>query len=192
MQAISVAVAVALALAAPGVSARVTREQGRSPRPPSRLMAPRVWIEQSGAFSIERPDGDRWSFRGDARGPDGERLPLVARASETGAQLIVQNADGVKSLRQLARLLADHLQAEEGLHVEEVNRLLARGGEAYGFAFSVSDEARGRVAVVRTGEHVALVIASWPMGAPPVVAEDVDAMIGSLGPPPNALPPGVF
>jgi hypothetical protein len=191
MRALSLAVAVALGVAAP-LSARVTREQGRSARPQSRLTPPRMWIEQSGAFSIERPDGDRWSFRGDARGPDGERLPLLARAAENGAQLIVQNADGVTSLRQLARLLADHLQAEEGLRVEEVSRLIARGGEAYGFAFSVSDEARGRVAVVRTGEHVALVIASWPMGAPPVVAEDVEAMIGSLGPPPNALPPGVF
>ena len=109
-----------------------------------------------------------------------------------GAQLIVQNADGVTSLRQLARLLADHLQTEQGVHVEDVNRVPARGGEAYGFTFSVSDEARGRVAVVRAGEHVALVIASWPMGAPPAVAEDVESMIGSLGPPPNALPPGVF
>jgi len=185
-------VVASLALAAPATRARVTREQGRAPRPQSRLSAPRTWIEQSGAFSIERPDGDRWSFRGDARGPDGERLPLLARAAETGAQLIVQSADGVTSLRQLARLLADHLQAEQGVHVEEVGRVLSRGGEAYGFTFSVSDEARGRVAVVRAGEHVALVIASWPMGAPPVVAEDVEAMIGSLGPPPNALPPGVF
>src|SRR5881227_1329885 len=100
------------ALASPAASARVTREQGRAARPPSRLQVPRMWTEQSGAFSIERPDGDRWSFRGDARGPDGERLPLLARAPETGAQLIVQNADGVTSLRQLARLLADHLQAE--------------------------------------------------------------------------------
>src|SRR5207248_5805207 len=191
MRPLPLLVGVALVIA-PAVSARVTREQGRSPRPQSRMTAPRVWIEQSGAFSIERPDGDRWSFRGDARGPDGERLPLVARAPEAGAQLIVQSADGITSLRQLARLLADHLQGEEGVHVEEVNRLPARGGEAYGFAFSVSDEARGRVAVVRTGEHVALVIASWPMGASPLVAEDVEGMIGSLGPPPNALPPGVF
>ena len=127
MRPLPLLVGVALVIA-PAVSARVTREQGRSPRPQSRMTAPRVWIEQSGAFSIERPDGDRWSFRGDTRGPDGERLPLVARAPETGAQLIVQNADGVTSLRQLARLLADHLQAEQGLHVEEVNRLLARGG----------------------------------------------------------------
>ena len=181
-----------LALGSPAAPARVTREQGRTPRPPPRLQAPRLWTEQSGAFSIERPDGDRWSFRGDARGPDGERLPLLAKAPEAGAQLIVQSADGISSLRQLARLLADHLQAEQGVHVEDVSRLPARGGEAYGFTFSVSDEARGRVAVVRAGDHVALVIASWPMGAPPAVAEDVEGMIGSLGPPPNALSPGVF
>jgi len=183
---------ISIALASPAALARVSGQQGRAPRPPPRLQAPRMWTEQSGAFSIERPAGDRWSFKGDARGPDGERLPLVARAPEAGAQLIVQNADGISSLRQLARLLADHLQTEQGVHVEDVNRLPARGGEAYGFTFSVSDEARGRVAVVRAGEHVALVIASWPMGAPPVVAEDVESMIGSLGPPPDALPPGVF
>ncbi len=183
---------IAFALASPAALARVTREQGRAARPPPRLQAPRMWTDQTGAFSLERPDGDRWSFKGDARGPDGERLPLLALAPETGAQLIVQNADGVSSLRQLARLLADHLQTEQGVRVEDVNRLPARGGEAYGFAFSVSDEARGRVAVVRTGEHISLVIASWPMGAPPTVAEDVEAMIGSLGPPSNALSPGVF
>jgi hypothetical protein len=192
MRVFLVAAGLSLALSSPPALARVTREQGRAARPPSRLQAPKVWTEQSGAFSIERPEGDRWSFRGDARGPDGERLPLLARAPEAGAQLIVQNADGIASLRQLARLLADHLQTEQGVRVEDVGRVPARGGEAYGFTFSVSDEARGRVAVVRAGEHVALVIASWPMGAPAAVAEDVEAMIGSLGPPPDALPPGVF
>jgi len=188
-----VAASLAVALASPHVGARVTREpQGRAARPAPRLQAPRLWTDQAGAFSIERPDGERWSFKGDARGPDGEALPLLAMAPETGAQLIVQNADGVSSLRQLARLLADHLGSEQGVRVEDLHKLPARGGEAYGFAFSVSDEARGRVAVVRAGEHVALVIASWPMGAPPTVAEDVEAMIGSLGPPSGSLPPGVF
>src|SRR3982074_3196101 len=99
MRVFSAMAAVSLALASPPALSRVTREQGRAPRPPPRLQAPRLWTEQSGAFSIARPDGDRWSFRGDAHGPDGERLPLLARAPETGAQLIVQNADGVASLR---------------------------------------------------------------------------------------------
>jgi len=36
------------------------------------------------------------------------------------------------------------------------------------------------------------VIASWPLGAPPEVIDDVDAMIGSIGPIPGAMPPNTF
>src|SRR5438270_9046369 len=129
MRALFVASTIAFALAPPPASGRVTPQQGRAPRPPSRLQAPRLWTDQAGAFSIERPDGERWSFKGDARGPDGEALPLLAMAPETGAQLIVQNADGVSSLRQLARLLADHLGSEQGVRVEDLHKLPARGGE---------------------------------------------------------------
>ena len=142
--------------------------------------------------ALERPDQDRWMFRSGVRGPDGEPLPLLAMSQETGAQLMVQSADGIRDLRMLARLLMENLSNESRVHVEELERVLARGGEAYGFSFTVADEVRGRVAVVRAGDHVALAIASWPMGAPPEVVDDVDAMIGSLGPVPGALPPGVF
>jgi hypothetical protein len=184
------ALVVAMATAA---SARVTQEpQGRQPRPPPRLSAPRLWSDQAGAFALERPTGDRWSFRADARGPDGEPLPLLAQSVESGAQLIIQSADGVTSLRALTRLLADHLGTESGVRVQDIENVLSRGGEAYGFEFTVSDEARGRVAVVRAGDHVALVIASWPMGAPPTVADDVEEMIGTLGPAPGTLPKDVF
>jgi hypothetical protein len=151
-----------------------------------------LWSDQAGAFALERPTGDRWSFRGDARGPDGESLPLLAQSVESGAQLIVQSADGVTSLRALTRLLADHLGTEAGVRVQSIENVTSRGGEAYGFGFTVSDEARGRVAVIRAGDHVALVIASWPMGAPPTVADDVEEMIGTLGPAPGKLPADVF
>jgi hypothetical protein len=78
------------------------------------------------------------------------------------------------------------------VRVQAIENVTSRGGEAYGFAFTVSDEARGRVAVVRAGDHVALVIASWPMGAPPTVSDDVEEMIGTLGPAPGKLPADVF
>jgi hypothetical protein len=187
------ALAATLALLAAPAFARVTREvQGRTPKPPSRLQVPRLWSDQAGAFALERPTGDRWSFRSDARGPDGESLPLLAQSVESGAQLIIQRADGVTSLRALTRLLADHLGTEAGVRVQEIERVMSRGGEAYGFAFTLSDEARGRVAVVKAGEHVALVIASWPMGASPTVADDIEEMIGTLGPAPGKLPQDVF
>src|SRR5256885_522608 len=177
------ALATSLALFGTAAFARVTREpRGRTPRPPSRLESPRLWSDQAGAFALERPTGDRWSFRGDARGPDGEPLPLLAQSVDSGAQLIIQSADGVTSVRALTRLLADHLGTEAGVRVQAIENVASRGGEAYGFAFTVSDEARGRVAGGRAGDHVALVSAGWPIGAPPTGADEVEEMVGTLGP----------
>ncbi len=191
MRALRPCVAAAL-LVATSVEARIERPMGRAPRASQRLSAPRIWQDKQGAFALERPDGERWSFQGGVRGPDGGMLPLLALSEDSGAQLIVQNADGLTNVKALTSLLAEHLTEEQRVHVEEVERVLARGGEAYAFSFTVADEARGRVAVVKAGDHLALVIASWPLGAPPSVSEDVEEMIGSLGPVPGALPPGAF
>lgn len=151
-----------------------------------------MWSDRDGAFSLARPAGEGWRFQGGSHGPDGAPLPLLALSEDTGAQLIVQNADGVQSLRALARLLAEHLGEEQRIHVEDPQAIAARGGEAYAFSFTVADESRGRVAVVKSGEHVALVIASWPLGASASVAEDVEGMIGSLGPVAKAAAPGSY
>ena len=190
MPTVFAAAVLALAL----LPARVTTPPlGRAPKAPQHgMQAPRLWQDRSGQFALARPGNERWMFRAGVRGPDGEPVPLLAMSQESGAQLVVQSADGINDLRLLARMLMENLQNEQRVHVEDIERVLARGGEAYGFSFTVADEVRGRVAVVRAGDHVALVIASWPMGAPPEVVDDVDAMIGSLGPVPGALPPGVF
>jgi hypothetical protein len=181
-----------LSLAVSLVPARVTSPLGRAAKPERALPVPKMWQDRTGQFALERPDAERWMFRSGVRGPDGEPVPLLASSEETGAQLVVQSADGVNDIRLLARMLMDNLANEARVHVEDLQRVLARGGEAYGFSFTVADEVRGRVAVVRAGDHVALAIASWPLGAPPEVVDDVDAMIGSLGPVPGTLPPGVF
>src|SRR5256712_4805486 len=172
--------------------ARVTSPRGRAQSPGQGLPPPKMWQDRTGHFALERPAAERWMLRSGVRGPDGEPVPLLAMSQETGAQLVVQTADGIHDIRLLARMLMENLAGESRVHVEDVQRLLARGGEAYGFSFTVADEVRGRVAVVRAGDYVALAVASWPMGAPPEVVDDVDAMIGSLGPVPGALPPGVF
>ncbi len=182
-------------LVATAVQARIERPMGRAPRRSQRsleLVAPKLWQDKQGAFALERPEGDRWSFQGSVRGPDGGMLPLLALSEDSGAQLVIQNADGLTNVKALTRMLAEHLTEEQRVHVEDIERVLARGGEAYAFSFTVADEARGRVAVVKAGNHLALVIASWPLGAPPTVSEDVEEMIGSLGPVPGALPPGAF
>jgi hypothetical protein len=188
----AIAGAALLSLAVLLLPARVTSPMGRAPKPQHGLQAPRMWQDRTGQFALERPDQERWMLRSGVRGPDGEPVPLLAMSQETGAQLVVQSTEGIHDLRLLARMLMENLSSESRVHVEDVQRVLARGGEAYGFSFTVADEVRGRVAVVRAGDHVALAIASWPMGAPPEVVDDVDAMIGSLGPVPGSLPPGVF
>jgi hypothetical protein len=189
----SLPIAAATLLALGLLPARVTPPLGRAPKAPEHsLKAPKLWQDRTGHFALERPGNERWLFRAEVRGPDGKPVPLLAFSQETGAQLVVQSADGVSDLRLLTRILMENLSGEQRVHVDELERVLARGGEAYGFSFSVADEVRGRVAVVRTGEHIALAIASWPMGAPPEVVDDVDSMIGSLGPVPGTLPPGVF
>jgi len=181
-----------LSLAVSLAPARVTSPMGRAPKPGHGLSTPKMWQDRTGHFALERPAAERWMLRSGVRGPDGEPVPLLAMSQESGAQLVVQSADGIHDIRLLARMLMENLAGEARVHVEDVQRVLARGGEAYGFSFTVADEVRGRVAVVRAGDYVALAVASWPMGAPPEVVDDVDAMIGSLGPVPGALPPGVF
>jgi hypothetical protein len=154
---------------------------GRTPRL-ARPSEPRFWVEESGMFSLLRPDGDQWSFESDARDPAGDKIPLVVRSEETGAQLSVQSAEGVPSAQVLVALLAERLALEAHVSVDEPIRLQARGGQAYAFTFTSGDESRGRVAVVPAGDHFVLVVASWPLGSPAQVSEDVDRMIASVGP----------
>ena len=157
-----------LLLAVSLAPARVTSPMGRAPKPGHGLSTPKMWQDRTGHFALERPAAERWMLRSGVRGPDGEPVPLLAMSQESGAQLVVQSADGIHDIRLLARMLMENLAGEARVHVEDVQR------------------------VVRAGDYVALAVASWPMGAPPEVVDDVDAMIGSLGPVPGALPPGVF
>jgi hypothetical protein len=182
---------VALALAPSLAFARVTTPLGRTPKAEHRGQA-KLWEDSDGQFAIARPDGSRWSFQSKVRGPGGQQVPLFASAQGSGAQLVVQSAEGITDLKLLTRMLNDNLGKQEAVRVETIERLLARGGDAFGFKFTVADETRGRVAVVRTGQHIALVIASWPFGTAPEIVDDVEAMIGSLGPVPEAMAPGVF
>lgn len=182
---IAAAILALAALLSPAAPARLVRPLGRTPQVQPGLEAKGLWVDPREMFALQRPPGGRWSFSAGARGPQGEMLPLLALSVESGAQVIVQSAARVPSVRSLAQALAARLGDEEGLRTEQVEELAARGGEAYGFWFTVASESRGRVAVVRAGDHVALMIASWPLGAPPQVSDDVASMIQSLGPVPS-------
>jgi hypothetical protein len=177
-------IAAVLALAPSLASARITPPLGRSPKAPQRGQQ-KLWEDSDGQFAIKRPDGNRWSFQSKVRGPDGQAVPLFASAEDSGAQLVVQSAEGITDLKVLTKMLNENLSQQQKVRVEDIQPLLARGGDAFGFKFSVAQETRGRVAVVRTGQHIALVIASWPFGTSPEIVDDVEVMIGSLGPIPS-------
>jgi len=98
--------------------ARVTRPLGRAPKTPEHgLKVPKLWQDRTGQFALERPGNERWMFRAGVRGPDGEPVPLLALSQESGAQLVVQSADGINDLRLLARMLMENLSNEQRVHV---------------------------------------------------------------------------
>src|SRR5207237_9493053 len=105
---------------------------GRGPKPGPGRSSPELWQDRTGQWALERPAAERWMLRGGVRGPDGEAVPLLAMSQETGAQLVVQTADGIHDIRLLARMLMENLAGESRVHVEDLQRVLARGGEAYG------------------------------------------------------------
>src|SRR5881409_4282886 len=72
------------------------------------------------------PENEHWMFRAGVRGPDGELVPLLAMSQESGAQLVVQSADGITDLRLLARMLMQNLSVEQRVHVDDVEKLRAR------------------------------------------------------------------
>src|SRR3954462_14020703 len=135
----AISAAAMLSLAVSLVPARVTSPLGRAPQPQHGLSVPKPGEPRPGQSARERPGSERWAFRSGVRGPDGEPVPLLAMSQETGAQLVVQSADGVNDLRMLARLLMENLSNEQRVHVEDLEKVLARGGEAYGFSFTVAD-----------------------------------------------------
>src|SRR5436305_1753006 len=126
-----IAIAAAAVLSLGLLPARVTTPLGRAPKTPEHgLKVPKLWQDRTGQFALERPGNERWMFRAGVRGPDGEMVPLLALSQETGAQLVVQSADGINDLKMLARMLMENLSNEQRVHVEDVERLLARGGRA--------------------------------------------------------------
>src|SRR5205809_452684 len=118
--------ALALELKGKGDAAAAAAEleelRGRAPKPQHGLQSPKMWEDRAGLFALQRPENEHWMFRAGVRGPDGELVPLLAMSQESGAQLVVQSADGITDLRLLARMLMQNLSNEQRVHVEEVEK----------------------------------------------------------------------
>jgi hypothetical protein len=102
-------------------------------------------------------------------------------AHSSGAQIVIQVSEPVDSPDRLAGLLHARLTAEPSLKLTMPHPLQVDAGlAACGFGFKADGDADGRVAIIDVGEHVVLVVASWPARAGERVVRDVDALVRSV------------
>jgi hypothetical protein len=145
-------------------------------------------------FTVNRPAGDDWAVATNVHSPDGSDIPIVVAHPESGAQIVLQVSERADTPQNLAEMLRSRLAAEPALDLSKPKRLtLDSGADASGFEFHVKGEAHGRVAVIDVGDHVVLVVASWPEDAGDEVVEAIDGVVKSVrqsgGATPAMLPP---
>jgi hypothetical protein len=151
-----------------------TSAGGASPVARETLTAPEL------GFSLEKPTGEAWVVATDVLSPDGHPIPLVV-AHSSGAQVVVQVSEPVDSPARLAGLLHARLSAEPTLKLGPPRSVEVDAGlAASGFGFKAGADARGRVAIIDVGEHVVLVVASWPTNAGERVVHDIDGLVRSV------------
>jgi hypothetical protein len=132
-------------------------------------------------FTLDRPAGDDWAVATNVHSPEGNDIPIVVAHPESGAQIVLQVSDIGDTPQNLATMLRSKLAAEESLELSEPARLENdSGAQASGFEFRVRGEAKGRVAVIDVGDHIVLVVASWPEDADETVVQAIDGVVRSV------------
>jgi len=132
-------------------------------------------------FAIDKPAGDEWAMATDVTSPEGRPIPVVVAHPGSGTQIVVQVSRPLGPPHDLADMLRGKLEGERELRIGDTKRLQNKSGlEAWGFTFAVKGEASGRVAIVQVGEHVVLVVASWPEAADKKLVQAVDDVVASV------------
>jgi hypothetical protein len=150
---------------------------------------PEPWVSDELGVALDKPAGDGWAAATDVVSPDGNAIPLVVAHGASGAQIVVQVSEPVDTPERLAAMLRARLSGEQALELGETRPVkVDSGSEAYGFPFHVEGEANGRVAIIQAGEHVVLIVASWPEDASRRVVDDVDGLVRSVRRSPTAQP----
>jgi hypothetical protein len=140
-------------------------------------------------FALDRPASEGWAMATDVTSPEGRPIPVVVAHPDSGAQIVVQVSKPVGSPEELAQALRDKLKDEKTLEIGKTGRIENRSGqEAWGFPFTVKGEASGRVAIVLVGEHVVLLVASWPEKADRKLVNEVDSVVTSVRPSTDSEP----
>jgi hypothetical protein len=132
-------------------------------------------------FELDKPAGSDWAVATNVTSPEGRAIPVVVAHPDSGAQIVIQVSEPVDSPRLLAGMLREKLNAEQTLALGQPRKLeMNCGSEAYGFEFAIKGEAKGRVAVISTGDQIVLVVASWPEKVDKHVVADIDGVVRSV------------
>lgn len=151
-----------------------------------------TWTSPELGVSLDKPHGTEWQVVTGVISPDGRPLPLVVSHEGSGAQIVVQVSEPVQTPRAMAELLHGKLGEEPTLELGDAGRVdVDSGTDAYGFTFHVDGEANGRVAIIRVGEHLVLVVASWPEDAGERIVHDVDGLVRSVREAAGAIAPAM-
>lgn len=132
-------------------------------------------------FELDQPAGDGWALATGVSSPEGRDIPVVVAHPESGAQIVIQVSTPESNPKSLAHMLKTRLEVELPMNISDPEPIAMEfGGDAYGFAFVMSGEAAGRVAVIQLGEQMILVVASWPEDASTDIVSDIDAVVKSV------------
>lgn len=132
-------------------------------------------------FELDQPPGEGWALATGVSSPEGRDIPVVVAHPESGAQIVIQVSSPESSPKNLAYMLKTRLEVELPMNISDPEPLaMESGGDAYGFAFVMTGEAAGRVAVIQVGDQMVLVVASWPEDASNDIVSDIDSVVRSV------------
>lgn len=140
-------------------------------------------------FELDQPESSGWAVATDVTSPEGREIPVVVAHPESGAQIVVQVSQPDTTPESLAHMLKTRLEDELPMDIGDPEPIaMESGDDAYGFPFAIAGEAAGRVAVIKVGNQVVLVVASWPENASSDIVDDVDGVVRSVRMPRNSDP----
>lgn len=137
-------------------------------------------VDQVNGFEIERPS-EAWTLHsGEELSTEVILVPVVLLEEAQGAQVIVQIAPAIATPPEFAERLIEGLSSRGEFTTGEVHPIDMADG-AVGFDFSAAEQVLGRVAILDGSDgKVFVLLATWPVGAPQSLDQEIDAILGSM------------
>lgn len=137
-------------------------------------------VDAVNGFEIERPS-ESWTLHsGEELSTEVILVPVVLLEEAQGAQVIVQIAPAIATPPEFAERLIEGLSTRGEFTTGEIHPIEVAEG-AVGFDFSAAEQVLGRVAILDGSDgKVFVLLATWPIGAPPSLDQEIDTILGSM------------